>query len=372
MKTRLCPILIQQFQQCDTVWHGELEYKGLFEFWKDLQINFHEKNYSNHETTLENNNLVIENGSIVCDSSIDIQLDDSFWLKNNEIINAEVQCDGFLKICESSQNIIPNYENDPPSKESCKILMELTQVLHIRETETKEIEDVNSSYSQVEETDSTDETIQDTLVELLISEISKRPPLFNEKLHLHERSRSIKNALEKEVYEALGQMALPDISKKWAYLKKEYKRHRQQLNKYVNSGCSLDEAIKITGKPLWKHYKSLMFIDDIAHDITTESNVPVCELSVCSNGPSTSSSSGNMIESPTQSDTSVSHEKRKSSTSQTLLDSMIINEINKSNKLDSTNHFCSMLALEMRKLDGRKRAELQIKFLTLLNEELYN
>lgn len=46
--------------------------------------------------------------------------------------------------------------------------------------------------------------VTEDLIELLISEISKRPPLYNEKLPLHKRSRSIKMTLEKEVFEALG------------------------------------------------------------------------------------------------------------------------------------------------------------------------
>lgn len=52
------------------------------------------------------------------------------------------------------------------------------------------------------------------------------------------------------------------------------------------------------------------------------------------------------------------------------IDGLIMQEMQK-NHMDSTDHFCKMLSLEMKKLSSRNRAILQIKYLELLNTMLY-
>ncbi|KAK4872530.1 hypothetical protein RN001_014559 [Aquatica leii] len=217
--------------------------------------------------------------------------------------------------------------------------------------------------------------VEQNVIELLIEEIAKRPPLYNEKLPLIQRSKSIRKALEMEVYHALGgQIPIDDINKKWCYLKKEYKKHRAVLHKYIKSGCSFEEAAEITGKPLWKHYKMLSFIDDPLDDRATVSNIVNHDNEV--NGSSSSST----VQTLTVSNYSRSDEtpatnpsrKRKAEPELSKVDQLIVAELTKpQEKLGSSDHFCQMLALEMKKLEARKRAVLQIKFLQLLQEQLY-
>ncbi|KAJ8913068.1 hypothetical protein NQ315_006569 [Exocentrus adspersus] len=224
--------------------------------------------------------------------------------------------------------------------------------------------------------------VEETLTELLIAEYAKRPPLFNDRLPLIERSRSIKKSLELEVYHALnGQLTLEDITKKWAYLKKEYKKQKSILHKYVKSGCSYEEAATITGKTLWVHFLSLRFIDDHAVNSQTVSNIEELVLSP----PLTSSSSSSTSEavpvvspllstsmSPhntTLMDTPSQKKKRKITEQTSMIDGLIMQEMQKSH-MDSTDHFCKMLCLEMKKLSARNKAILQIKYLELLNDML--
>ncbi|KAF5277042.1 hypothetical protein FQA39_LY06280 [Lamprigera yunnana] len=69
-----------------------------------------------------------------------------------------------------------------------------------------------------------------------------------------------------------GEISIENIRKQWNYLMKEYRKQHAQLWKYLRSGIRLEEATAIIGKPLWKHYLALTFVDptDIRE---TESNV---------------------------------------------------------------------------------------------------
>ncbi|KAF5289791.1 hypothetical protein FQA39_LY03708 [Lamprigera yunnana] len=112
---------------------------------------------------------------------------------------------------------------------------------------------------------------EETTTELLIAEYSNRPPLYNERLPIIERSRSIKKALELEVYNALG--GKTNISGRHSK-KMEFKKQKALLNKYVQSGCSYEETAKVVGKSPWKHFLSMHFIDDHIDERKRVTNIP--------------------------------------------------------------------------------------------------
>ncbi|KAF5300776.1 hypothetical protein FQA39_LY11021 [Lamprigera yunnana] len=159
------------------------------------------------------------------------------------------------------------------------------------DTMLSNIEYLTESSGSEEPKDAVQNQKNETLVELLIAEYSKRPALYNEKLPLIQRSRSIKKALELEVYSALqGEMSIEDIRKKWNSLKKEYRKQHAQLWKYLRGGISLEEAAAIISKPLWKNYLAPTFINDPTDFRETESNVARVNEK-CSSGISSASPS---------------------------------------------------------------------------------
>nr|XP_022910482.1 uncharacterized protein LOC111421543 [Onthophagus taurus] len=145
------------------------------------------------------------------------------------------------------------------------------------------------------------------------------------------------------------------------YLRKDYKRQKSILHRYIKSGCSYEEAAKIIGKTLWVHFNALKFIDDHDNDRTTVSNVEesLSRSSTSSTGESVSASSppltpgnsGPCLNTPSRKG------KRNISENTTALDELIMHEVEKG-QMDSSDYFCKMLSLEMEKLNPHQNHRL--------------
>ncbi|KAF5272525.1 hypothetical protein FQA39_LY07849 [Lamprigera yunnana] len=212
----------------------------------------------------------------------------------------------------------------------------------------------------------------ETLVELLVAEYSKRPALYNEKLPLIERSRSIKKALELEVYSDLqGEMSIEDIRKKWNYLKKEYRKQHSQLWKYLRSGISLEEATAIIGKPLWKHYPAILsmiqpisgkatmksaILSNVLYCRETESNISrvneECSSGISSASPSSTGSTKSKLSKVLNVLPFI--EKEKVASRSDTIDRLVMEHLYKENLRDPSDHFCAMLTIEKKIFDEKR------------------
>ncbi|XP_011858667.1 PREDICTED: uncharacterized protein LOC105556194, partial [Vollenhovia emeryi] len=93
--------------------------------------------------------------------------------------------------------------------------------------------------------------------ERLIDEICKRPPLWNFKLPLIERSLQIKKKLWEEVTEAMdGKMDIITIKKRWKYLCDTFRNHKNKQHQPSGSAG-------ISRQKNWIHYERMQFLDDV-------------------------------------------------------------------------------------------------------------
>ncbi|XP_022179008.1 uncharacterized protein LOC111039719 isoform X2 [Myzus persicae] len=98
--------------------------------------------------------------------------------------------------------------------------------------------------------------IEFDLTSSLISAIKVRPPLFDHRMILTERSEAIKNILWNEVYAELnGLITIDELKKKWKYLKEKYVRERQKPKKSENT--------RKGRRTKWLHYSHLSFLEEV-------------------------------------------------------------------------------------------------------------
>ncbi|XP_026824061.1 uncharacterized protein LOC105280915 isoform X2 [Ooceraea biroi] len=101
-------------------------------------------------------------------------------------------------------------------------------------------------------------TIQD-FTELLISEVQKRPALYNIKSSIQSRSRVIVNQMWQEIFEIFeGQIPVEELKRSWKIQRDRYMRIRSDMKKKPRSGSSA--ATK--KHPNYKYYKLISFLDD--------------------------------------------------------------------------------------------------------------
>lgn len=83
IERRIKPETLQLFKESGKTWNGDIEFKQFFTFWKDLV----------NESSLE----ILSNN--INDMNLDTsypEIDESFWLKHNDVSDFHVQPDGEL------------------------------------------------------------------------------------------------------------------------------------------------------------------------------------------------------------------------------------------------------------------------------------
>ncbi|CAG9814590.1 unnamed protein product [Phaedon cochleariae] len=113
------------------------------------------------------------------------------------------------------------------------------------------------------------ETVEEHTVDImeqLISLVEQHPPLYNFQLPLAERSKTIKDMLWKDIYEAMGGcITLQELPKKWKALRDRYLRLKGKKQP-SGSGATADHY--------WKYYKQMDFVDLAAETQETTSSIP--------------------------------------------------------------------------------------------------
>ncbi|KAF5271244.1 hypothetical protein FQR65_LT17671 [Abscondita terminalis] len=123
-----------------------------------------------------------------------------------------------------------------------------------------------------------------TFEEILIGKIQNMPALWDSRLPLELRSKSIKDKLWLEIFNCLeGQFSIDIIQKKWRYLRDTYLKTKTDLETYIPSGSGRTKTKKI-----WKYYDALKFLSDTMDPRPTKTNL-ISSVTV-SPGPSSSES----------------------------------------------------------------------------------
>ncbi|KAG5864526.1 hypothetical protein JTB14_002378 [Gonioctena quinquepunctata] len=204
------------------------------------------------------------------------------------------------------------------------------------------------------ETDLTEETI----AELLISFVVSRPPLWDHRLPLVQRTKPIKDQLWVEILSEFGGNTdlTPDIlQKKWKNLRDKYIKTKAELDTYIPSGSAAKKKKKI-----WKHFEAMAFLSDTVsrrRTISSHSSESVCLLS-----PSSTSNSNGEFQ--------VTTSKRKNKTgNEEQIASSILRAVENVCSTDSTNiplnPICQRISEMLEKMPAREKTELEIKLLTI-------
>lgn len=139
-----------------------------------------------------------------------------------------------------------------------------------------------TDYSFQEEDDEIRNYLREDDDELLISLVSARPPLFDMRLPLKQRSRGIIHNLWEEVISELNsknfvlnkhcmfsrlrvsvKVTTKQISSRWKNIRDSYVRARVNIQKKIASGSSSSEKLKADSiRNKHKHYELLEFLDD--------------------------------------------------------------------------------------------------------------
>ncbi|XP_028046923.1 uncharacterized protein LOC105828309 [Monomorium pharaonis] len=108
--------------------------------------------------------------------------------------------------------------------------------------------------------------------ERLIEEIHKRPPLWNFKLPLTERSLRIKNKLWEEVAALIdGKMDVSTIKKRWKSLCDTFRVHHKSKQQQSSSARTLS-------RKEWIHYKQMQFLCDMQLESETVTNISATKV----------------------------------------------------------------------------------------------
>lgn len=95
--------------------------------------------------------------------------------------------------------------------------------------------------------------------ELLIRFVQDRPPLYNIKLPVAQRTNLKKNNLWAEIYNLLeGKQTLEAIKAKWRYLRDCYMKARKKMVLYKPSGSAAETMCD----PGFRYYAMMQFLND--------------------------------------------------------------------------------------------------------------
>ncbi|CAG9818744.1 unnamed protein product [Phaedon cochleariae] len=125
---------------------------------------------------------------------------------------------------------------------------------------------------QHEESLQHEETEEISVEEFLINLVMARPPLWDSRLPLKDRSKTIRDNLWLEVYEAFGEQEHLSVSvliKKWRNLRDTYVRVKGETESYVPSGSAAGKK----KKRKWEYYDLMSFLSDTIKYRPTVSNL---------------------------------------------------------------------------------------------------
>ncbi|CAH1109937.1 unnamed protein product [Psylliodes chrysocephalus] len=202
----------------------------------------------------------------------------------------------------------------------------------------------------------TDDFTEETISELLISFVSLRPPLWDHRLPLSQRTKSIKDQLWVEILSEFGgntDLTPAILQKKWKNLRDKYIKTKAELDTYTPSGSAAKKK-----KEIWKHFDAMAFLRDTVAPRTTISSHST--ESVCLFSPPSTSNEG----------FEVTPSKRKNKTgNEEQIASSILQAVEKVCTTESTNvqlnPICQRISELLEKIPAREKTELEIKLLTI-------
>lgn len=211
-----------------------------------------------------------------------------------------------------------------------------------------------------------EETI--TVEELLINCVMARTPLWDSRIPIKERSKTIRDVLWQEIYQEFG--SNPDFSidflmKKWRNLRDTYVRIKGD-SKSEPSGSAAKNKKK------WEFFDQMSFLNDTINFRPTVSNLPSVRP------PAISPGSTESLISPVPSDSSCSREPSREPKNPKIEGAIIdvLNKINKNYenqeaqvKPFTTNLICQRISDILDQMPQAPRTALEIKLLSLAFEE---
>ncbi|XP_015596797.1 uncharacterized protein LOC107268490 isoform X2 [Cephus cinctus] len=204
--------------------------------------------------------------------------------------------------------------------------------------------------------------------ELLISAVKARPPLYNWKLPLRDRSKSIKKVLWEEVSNEVHNIWSAKICEtKFKSMRDRYRRERMD-RQYQN----INGPGNVKRKP-WHHMRLLSFLDNamkMKSGQTIPRALPGLDTSNTQDEPR--ESRVYILPSTPQSPSSSSSSGIRKRSLENPQDEFISASIRPDVVGHHVDDFCKVLASRMQQLSPEAQSRLQIKYLQLLHEEEFS
>ncbi|KAK5643274.1 hypothetical protein RI129_007119 [Pyrocoelia pectoralis] len=195
--------------------------------------------------------------------------------------------------------------------------------------------------------------------ETLISEVMTRRPLWDHSTSRAERHQAKLKDLWNEIFNIFeGKFDVEYLKKKWRQLRDEYMRARKKEKTYIPSGSGADAH---GFKTKFKFYALMTFLSDSLEVHPTQSNITEDLLS-----PSSTSSAS------ASSNTESCLGKKRKNTSEEVEREILQVLREPIQQPDGVDGFLLMLGEGCRRLPYPNRSRLQIKILTMLQNELDN
>ncbi|XP_050314863.1 uncharacterized protein LOC126749222 [Anthonomus grandis grandis] len=206
--------------------------------------------------------------------------------------------------------------------------------------------------------------IEYTVEELLISCVQARPPLWDSRLDLKERSKTIRDNMWLEIYKEFGEnpnFSLDFLQKKWRNLRDTYVRIKGE---YLPSGSGAKRKRK------WEYFDNMSFLNDTLSFRPTVSNVPLPRES-----PSTSAVPSPLT-SPISGDEGRHRQKGSQKASQNVVEGAILKALEKINEpvqisaptMPDINPICQRISDMLALMPQKERTLLEIKLLQVAYE----
>lgn len=211
----------------------------------------------------------------------------------------------------------------------------------------------------MQDSEETQVTQQYTVEELLISCVEARPPLWDSRLPLKDRSKPIRDNLWLEIFAEFGsnpEFTIEFLIKKWRNLRDTFVRIKGE---YTPSGSACQKKKK------WEYFDSLQFLNDTVKYRPTISNVKLPE---CSKTPTPLTSPEFVPQNELNSELLLSSTKKK--VLDKAVEGAIIQALEKVNATPiitenrpTINPICCRISSLLDKIPEREKTLLEIKLL---------
>ncbi|CAH1106939.1 unnamed protein product [Psylliodes chrysocephalus] len=200
--------------------------------------------------------------------------------------------------------------------------------------------------------------------ELLATFVQQRPPLWDSRLPLSRRSKTVRDGLWLEIFKEFSeQFSIEFLQRKWRNMRDTFIKVKGEVESYIPSGSATKKRKKV-----WKYYEIMCFLkDSIIPRKTSYSGFEVLSPTALKNCSSPSTS----VEKTGNSEPAAESDRRKATGKKnvdqailSMIDSIPANKPCPAQPLQTVNPICLRISDLLDKMSQREKTLLEIKLLS--------